>query len=78
MTGKSPARHDAAAAPRDPDVVRGQWASLRTSSGEVTLEARVEVLQDGLQGQNVRVRPAQATQPVVARVIGPGQLEVVR
>jgi len=59
-------------------VQRGQWASLRSGAGLVTSEARVEVLQDGRAGENVRVRQQGATAQVMARVVGPGQLEIVR
>jgi flagellar basal body P-ring formation protein FlgA len=61
-----------------PAVLRGQWASLRSGAGAVTLEARVEVLQDGRPGDRVRVRQPGATAAVVAKVIAPGQLEVVQ
>lgn len=59
-------------------VLRGQWASLRSSAGAVSLETRVEVLQDGRPGDSVRVRQPGATAGVVAKVVGPGQLEVAR
>jgi flagella basal body P-ring formation protein FlgA len=58
-------------------VTRGEWAALRTTSGAVSLESRVEVLQDGRVGQRIRVRTsASATGVVFAKVIGPGQLEL--
>lgn len=63
---------------RAPSVVRGQWAALRSQAGAVLLESRVEVLQDGRTGEKVRVRQPGATAALVARVVGPGQLEVVR
>ena len=59
-------------------VQRGQWASLRSGAGAVTLEARVEVLQDGRLGDSVRVRQPGAAGGVIARVTGPGQLELAR
>ena len=59
-------------------VQRGQWASLRSGSGAVVSEARVEVLQDGRAGESVRVRQPGAMAQVMARVVGPGQLEIVR
>lgn len=79
-------RHDiAAGAPlraRDvalpPVVQRGEWASLRSGTGAVLSEARVEVLQDGRPGDKVLVRQTGAMAQVTARVLGPGQLEVVR
>lgn len=61
-----------------PLVQRGQWASLRSGAGAVVSEARVEVLQDGRAGESVRVRQPGALTQVMARVVGPGQLEVVR
>ena len=57
-------------------VTRGQWASLRTTAGVVALESRVEVLQDGRQGEKVRVRQSGATGVVFAKVVGEGQLEL--
>lgn len=59
-----------------PAVARGEWASLRSVSGAIALESRVEVLQDGQPGQKVRVRQQGATGIVFARVIGRGQLEL--
>lgn len=61
-----------------PLVQRGQWASLRSGAGAVVSEARVEVLQDGRAGESVRVRQPGALTQVMARVVGPGQLEVAR
>jgi flagella basal body P-ring formation protein FlgA len=58
------------------EVVRGEWAALRTTAGAVSLESRVEVLQDGKAGERVRVRQQGATGIVMARVIGRGQLEL--
>lgn len=57
-------------------VSRGDWASLHTAAGAVTLESRVEVLQDGRVGDKVRVRTRGATGLVLARVLAPGQLEL--
>lgn len=57
-------------------VMRGEWATLRSVSGPVVLEAAVEVLQDGRSGQKVRVRQRGATAVVTARVLGPGQVEI--
>lgn len=61
-----------------PLVQRGHWAALRSGAGLVTSEARVEVLQDGRLGDNVRVRQPGASGGVIARVTGPGLLEVAR
>lgn len=59
-----------------PAVVRGEWASLVTRQGPLSLESRVEVLQDGQPGQIVRARPANATGVLSVRVVGRGQLEL--
>ncbi|NML42917.1 flagella basal body P-ring formation protein FlgA [Ramlibacter sp. G-1-2-2] len=61
-----------------PLVQRGQWAALRSGAGLVTSEARVEVLQDGRLGDSVRVRQPGASGGVIARVTGPGLLEIAR
>ncbi|MCE3270982.1 MAG: flagella basal body P-ring formation protein FlgA [Ramlibacter sp.] len=58
-------------------VSRGEWAALRITSGAVSLESRVEVLQDGRVGQRVRVRAATGASGILfAKVIGRGQLEL--
>jgi flagella basal body P-ring formation protein FlgA len=59
-----------------PLVRRGSWATLRASHGLVSIERRVEILQDGRPGQTIRVR-ANGQGDVLARVTGPGQVEVV-
>ncbi|MCY1244044.1 flagella basal body P-ring formation protein FlgA [compost metagenome] len=59
-----------------PAVVRGNWALLQARSGDVAVESRVEVLQDGREGQFVRVKVTGAKGEVLARVTGPGQVEV--
>ncbi|MNV36981.1 flagellar basal body P-ring biosynthesis protein FlgA [compost metagenome] len=59
-----------------PAVVRGNWALLQARSGDVAVESRVEVLQDGREGQLVRVKVPGAKGEVLARVTGPGQVEV--
>lgn len=67
----------ASAAPREPLAVsRGDWAVLRSGEGVVSLESRVEVLQDGRPGQKVRVRQHGADGPILARVVGRGLLEL--
>jgi len=58
-------------------VVRGEWATLRSVEGAISLESKVEVLQDGRPGQRIRVRSRGASAPVFARVLGRGQLELV-
>jgi flagella basal body P-ring formation protein FlgA len=57
-------------------VARGEWASLRSISGAVVLESRVEVLQDGRPGERVRVRQQGATGIVFARAVERGVLEL--
>ena len=63
--------------PARPAVARGEWATLRSGSGTVLLESRVEVLEDGEPGQDVRVRQPGTAGRVVGRVLAPGQLELV-
>ena len=58
-----------------PAVTRGGWADLVARSGNVSIESRVEVLQDGRLGDRVRVKVPGANGEVVARVTGPGQVE---
>ncbi|WCM91105.1 flagellar basal body P-ring formation chaperone FlgA [Acidovorax sp. NCPPB 2350] len=60
---------------RAPTVARGDWVSLVTRNGLLSLESRAEVLQDGQVGQVVRARPVNGTGVLLARVVGPGQLE---
>jgi flagella basal body P-ring formation protein FlgA len=59
-----------------PAVTRGNWAHLLARSGDVSVESRVEVLQDGRAGQVVRVKVPGSSGEVLARVTGPGQVEV--
>ena len=59
-----------------PDVMRGQSAILRSQNGMLTLESKVEVLQDGFTGQSVKVRPASGSGTVMARVAGTGMLDM--
>ncbi|MDP9933655.1 flagellar basal body P-ring formation chaperone FlgA [Variovorax paradoxus] len=60
----------------EPVVTRGNWANLQSRSGAVSVESRVEVLQDGRQGQIVRVKVPGSRAEVLARVTGRGQVEV--
>jgi hypothetical protein len=57
-------------------VFKGQPATLHSSAGAIRLESRVEVLQDGAQGDEIRVKLPNAAETVLARVSGPGQVEV--
>lgn len=59
-------------------VTRGNVATLRSSSGGIRVESRVEVLQDGGLGQDVRVRLPGAVDAVLARVVASGQVEVAQ
>ncbi|RYY97468.1 MAG: flagellar basal body P-ring formation protein FlgA [Comamonadaceae bacterium] len=61
-----------------PAVARGTWAALRSGEGAVRTEARVQVLQDGRIGEQVRVRASGAAASLLARVTAAGQLEVGR
>lgn len=75
-TGASAAHREAHAADATA-VARGEWAALRITSGAVSLESRVEVLQDGRVGQRVRVRAASGAGGILfAKVVGRGQLEL--
>lgn len=58
-----------------PAVVRGTWAQLQARSGEVSIQSRVEVLQDGRLGQMVRVKVPGASAAMFARVTGQGAVE---
>lgn len=59
-----------------PAVVRGQAATLISRFGAIVLESTVQVLQDGLPGQVVRVKPALSNEAVMAKVSKPGLLEM--
>ena len=59
-----------------PTVARGEWATLHAVAGAVNLESRVEVLEDGRNGQMVHVKLPNATAPMLARVVGPHTVEV--
>jgi hypothetical protein len=59
-------------------VVKGRYATLHSIAGGIHLESRVEVLQDGALGQEVKVRLINATDAVIARVSGLGEVEVTQ
>lgn len=61
-----------------PAVNRGDWVALRSRAGGIEMESRVEALQSGRVGQTVSVKPARAQAAVAARVVGPGQVEVLQ
>jgi flagella basal body P-ring formation protein FlgA len=71
--GHAVTKTDVVAAPL---VAQGDYATLRSVNGPIELESRVEVLQDGNAGQAVRVKMPKASSPVLARVTGPGQVEI--
>lgn len=59
-----------------PDVERGDQVALRVRSGTVVIETSAEALQDGWTNRSVRVRPAQGTDAVLARVVRSGLVEI--
>lgn len=61
-----------------PMVARGQPVVLRSTVGSIALEARAEALQDGWQGQRVRVRMPASKESIMARVVDGGLVELVR
>jgi flagella basal body P-ring formation protein FlgA len=61
-----------------PAVARGDWVALRVRSGAIEMESRVEALQSGRVGQDVSVRPSKSSDPILARVVAPGKVEVTQ
>jgi flagella basal body P-ring formation protein FlgA len=61
-----------------PLVLRGDMVTLRAHEGGISLESRVEALQDGDAGKAVRVKLSDASTSIVAYVIGPGLVELRR
>lgn len=59
-----------------PDVERGDQVALRVRSGTVVIETSAQALQDGWVNRSVRVRPAQGTDAVLARVVRGGLVEI--
>ena len=57
-------------------VVRGQPATLRSIDGDIELESQVEVLEDGMAGQRVRVRRPNTSAAIVAEVTGRRRVEI--
>jgi flagellar basal body P-ring formation protein FlgA len=60
-----------------PAVARGDWVDLHLKSGGVDLEERAQVLQDGQVGQMVKVKSANGSTPVMARVLARGRVEAL-
>jgi flagella basal body P-ring formation protein FlgA len=63
---------------RAPVVAQGERATLHARQGLVELESRVEVLQDGRSGETVRVKLPSSSSSILARVAGPGKVEVLQ
>ncbi|WP_005034692.1 flagella basal body P-ring formation protein FlgA [Holophaga foetida] len=63
--------------PVPPVLKCGQMASLRSSTGAIRMESRVQVLQDGAPGEVIRVKLPSASSSFRARVIGPDLLEAL-
>lgn len=61
-----------------PEVERGSWVQMSGGSGAIALTRRAQVLQDGWTGQAVRVRLHGVGSALQARVLGPGQVEVLQ
>jgi len=61
-----------------PAVARGQWITVEARSGVIDLQLRAEALQDARPGQTVRLKTSQGTAPLLARVIGPGKVEILQ
>jgi flagella basal body P-ring formation protein FlgA len=61
-----------------PAIQRGDWVTLRLVNGNVSMESRVEALQDAQVGQSVRVKLNGAERSVLARVTGTGLVEIAR
>lgn len=59
-----------------PDVERGDQVALRVRSGTVMIETTAEAMQDGWTNRSVRVKPAQGTDAVLARVVRSGLVEI--
>jgi flagellar basal body P-ring formation protein FlgA len=59
-------------------VTRGESALLETNSPGITIQSRVEVLQDGNIGQVVVVKSTSSSQSFSARVVGLGRVEMTQ
>lgn len=55
-----------------PPVVRGERVTLSSHTGELSIEANAQALQDGRLGERIAVRVDGSTAPVLAWVIKPG------
>ncbi|MFZ6876346.1 flagellar basal body P-ring formation chaperone FlgA [Undibacterium sp. Di27W] len=59
-----------------PDVLRGEFAVLLSHEGLVSVESRVEAMQDGIVGQVIKVRPVNSNNQIQAKIIQPGKVEL--
>ncbi len=59
-----------------PDVVRGDFVVLLARDGLVSIESRVEAMQDGSVGQIIKVRPGNSNDQMSAKIIEPGKVEL--
>lgn len=59
-----------------PTITRGETATLHLNAGTVRLESRVEVLEDGFTGQTIHVKNSGSVHQILARIVGPGAVEV--
>ena len=58
------------------EVTRGDMVDAHVRRGLVSVQTRGEALQDGRNGQRIHVRITGASGPVLARVVGPGTVQV--
>ncbi|BBB62254.1 hypothetical protein UNDKW_3981 [Undibacterium sp. KW1] len=59
-----------------PDVARGEFVVLLARDGLVSIESRVEAMQDGYVGQIIKVRPGNSNNQIPAKIIEPGKVEL--
>lgn len=59
-----------------PDVARGDAVVLLARDGLVSIESRVEAMQDGYVGQTIKVRPGNSNNQILAKIIEPGKVEL--
>lgn len=59
-----------------PLASRGDWLTLIASTGSISVESKVEALQDGSLGQWIAVRSKDSKEVLKARVIAAGKVEV--
>jgi len=59
-----------------PAVRQGERVAISVAQGAVVLESSGIALEDGLPGQRIPVRAAQASDSILAMVVAPGQVKV--